>query len=299
MKIAALVVTFNRKESLAKVLSCLLMQSRRLDGIILVDNASNDGTLAYLQENFHYVDGMISVDPVKTGVSIDYHRLKTNTGGAGGFSKALQIGRDSDYDWLWGMDDDAYPDVKALEKLMNVIDPSVEGNVYWSNCDKDLDFDGEVKTVADWMFVGFMVPTSAVRKVGVPRADFFVYFDDIEYAMRLKKSGYSIIKVKDSIIDHGNPIFLAEWSRKVGPFLFAYPKFPDWKFYYFVRNNFLILSLKERFSFKRVKGTLGLFLRVVFANPSQLPTFFEALIHGLLGVSGAKKVPQHNPIRFK
>ena len=43
-KIAAVVVTYNRKEKLIKNLSCLKNQTRRLDKIYVIDNASTDGT---------------------------------------------------------------------------------------------------------------------------------------------------------------------------------------------------------------------------------------------------------------
>jgi len=47
--VAAILVTYNRQRLLAECLGALLGQTRPLDRIILVDNASTDGTADWLQ----------------------------------------------------------------------------------------------------------------------------------------------------------------------------------------------------------------------------------------------------------
>lgn len=53
--VAAVVVTYQRKDLLLECLSGLLSQSHLLNAIFLVDNASNDGTPELLKEN-DYID---------------------------------------------------------------------------------------------------------------------------------------------------------------------------------------------------------------------------------------------------
>ena len=48
--ICAVVVTYNRKKLLGECLDALLHQTRPLDSIIVIDNASTDGTYEYLNE---------------------------------------------------------------------------------------------------------------------------------------------------------------------------------------------------------------------------------------------------------
>lgn len=43
-KIAAVVVTYNRKELIGECLDAILLQTYPVDSIILIDNASTDGT---------------------------------------------------------------------------------------------------------------------------------------------------------------------------------------------------------------------------------------------------------------
>ena len=77
---SAVVVTYNRKDSVCDCLDGILRQTEPVDKIILVDNASNDGTPEKLDK------GGYLANP-----AIDYVRLPHNTGGAGGFSQALNV----------------------------------------------------------------------------------------------------------------------------------------------------------------------------------------------------------------
>jgi len=78
--VAAVVVTYNRKSLLMRCLLALLRQTRPLQKIIVVDNASTDGTREELAQE-GYLDES----------AIEYVRLEHNTGGAGGFHTGAQL----------------------------------------------------------------------------------------------------------------------------------------------------------------------------------------------------------------
>ncbi len=100
VKICAVVVTFNRKQLLVRSLNSIISQRNAvLNKIIIIDNASTDGTEIYLHEK-----GMF----VNNNIEIEYVRLQSNLGGAGGFNKGLSIAFDQQYDYCWVMDDDGY-----------------------------------------------------------------------------------------------------------------------------------------------------------------------------------------------
>ena len=73
-KVNIVVVTFNRKELLLRLLKRLVEQSFQPNKIIVIDNASTDGTPDYVSEFVSAHEQLIH-----------YCRLKTNTGGSGGF----------------------------------------------------------------------------------------------------------------------------------------------------------------------------------------------------------------------
>ena len=95
MKYASVIVTFNRKEMLVKSLERFLNQDSKPQRIIVVDNASTDGTDQLMQEK--YGDNSV----------IKYVRLAKNVGGAGGFNHGLREAVKEDVDWISIADDDA------------------------------------------------------------------------------------------------------------------------------------------------------------------------------------------------
>ena len=222
MKVAAVIVTFNRKEMLIKNLECIINQSRMLDKVYIIDNASTDGTKEYIKEF------------IWKNKQIEYIRLNENLGGSGGFYNGLKKAYEDGYDFIWGMDDDAFPETFALETLIKSYAINQECKCLWSNCNADsVGFNNEgYKEVNNWMFVGFFIPREVIKKVGLPRKDFFIYHDDTEYAERIIKNGFKIYKIKDSLIEHGD-FSNREMLRKkfIGKYL-EFPKMPDWKLYY-------------------------------------------------------------------
>jgi rhamnopyranosyl-N-acetylglucosaminyl-diphospho-decaprenol beta-1,3/1,4-galactofuranosyltransferase len=128
--VCAVVVTYNRKNLLIECLEALRKQTRPIQGIYLIDNASTDGTPELLLEK-----GYISELPPKNveepwekeftiqnltngeEIKLYYVRMHENTGGAGGFYEGAKRGYERGYEWLWLMDDDAEPKEDALEIL--------------------------------------------------------------------------------------------------------------------------------------------------------------------------------------
>jgi GT2 family glycosyltransferase len=50
-------------------------------------------------------------------------------------------------------------------------------------------------------FVGFLVSRETIEKVGFPKREFFIYFDDVEYSLRIRRVG-RILTVPDSKVVH-------------------------------------------------------------------------------------------------
>src|SRR5699024_2786274 len=108
MNVVAVIVTYNRKELLATCLRAVANQTRKPDGILVVDNASSDGTREMLRHEFPDVELLT---------------LPTNTGGAGGFSAGINLlleKKSADFAWL--MDDDAEPKATALAPLVSAME---------------------------------------------------------------------------------------------------------------------------------------------------------------------------------
>ena len=103
----AVVVTYNRKALLIECLEALARQTHRLERVLVVDNASTDGTLEALEAS-----------GIAGRVPVDYLRLKRNGGGAEGFHYGVREALRSDTGWIWLMDDDCEPTPACLADLL-------------------------------------------------------------------------------------------------------------------------------------------------------------------------------------
>ena len=274
-KIGIIVVTFNRLDCLKKNIEALNKLSIPNDyetTTYIVNNASNDGTTEWLEG-------------IKNN-NIEIINLESNTGGSGGFFTGMKYAVENGMDYIWGMDDDAYPESEALEEIINVMKIQDENAGYWSNCNKDSEFEGLYKKVEHWMFVGFFISSEIIRKIGYPRKEFFIYFDDVEYGRRIIKNGYDIYKVKNSIINHQDAVS-NNYEGKIFNKKIHIPKLPDWKMYYFVRNGLLMYKKNEKEYWKRAYiDMIKLIFKIIIIKPSQLKIVLKGFLHGIIRKSG-------------
>lgn len=199
-KVAAVVVTFNRKQKLVRVIDHVLAQTRVPDWVVVVDNASTDGTdevLARYAGNDRVV----------------VRRLPENVGGAGGFSAGMAHGYELGADFVWIMDDDCYPNPDALEELVVGLAKAEEsmGMPLPYACSLVKFIDGDLcemnnpGTTWDWgrliargqesvlvthcSFVSVLFPRWVLTRFGLPLKEYFIWFDDQEYTLRVTAAG--------------------------------------------------------------------------------------------------------------
>ena len=193
MHIVAVVVTHNRKESLLRCIGALRRQRGARTDILVVDNASDDGTAEALA-------------PLMEEGAILYRNTGENLGGAGGFNFGMRVAVEMGYDRLWVMDDDCIPDSSALSALLWA-DRRLEGNygflsgiARWRDgtpCQMNIqkttlwrkltDYTSPLVPVTMATFVSAFIPAQRVRQVGLPIREFFIWSDDLEYTRRLSR----------------------------------------------------------------------------------------------------------------
>lgn len=292
-KIAANVVTYNRKHLLVNCLNSLVTQTYPLDAIYIIDNASTDNTVDYLIEKgfidkplFPYREPVETVKTISTprfhgkGIEIHYVRMPDNSGSSGGQYEGVKRGYEAGYDWLWLMDDDAEPEEDGLRKLslffdiegISALAPAVRNDtgidvghrgivdfkVLFPLIQKPLNIQNYKQKMIEIdmaSFVGILVRREALSKVGYPRKDFFIHYDDFEYSIRLKTAG-KILLIPESIIFHERA---AHKISTVNKFLFikhrVIPYEKLWLSYYSPRNM-TYLAKKYSTPFKFYKGLL-------------------------------------------
>ncbi len=188
-RVCAIVVTYNRKALLRDCLDALRRQTRPLDAILVVDNASTDGTRELLTRDYACLEIM---------------NLPENIGGAGGFRAGMEWACSKGFDWMWLMDDDVEALPEGLERLLEFSGCSDfihgrkesdggeefpwEGVWDFSLMEKrcfatDISFGGG----RDWIpvnystFEGALIHRRVVDSIGLPDPRFFVWGDDSVY----------------------------------------------------------------------------------------------------------------------
>lgn len=207
-KVAAIIVTYNRKRMLYKCIDSILNQKNAECDIIIVDNSSTDGTRDYISD-------YLELD------KIFYCNTEKNLGGAGGFHYGMRIALDMGYEYLWVMDDDTIPKECALEELMRA-DKILEGKygflssaVLWkdgSYCKMNRQkivraaykkvhlLKESLIPIYQATFVSLLIKKEMIIKIGFPIKEFFIWGDDVEYTHRLSKDTDCYLVGKSQVI---------------------------------------------------------------------------------------------------
>jgi GT2 family glycosyltransferase len=237
-------VAYNRRELLVEALAALAAQTRPLHAIVVVDNASEDGS----------GDAVREVAPQADLVTLD-----RNTGGAGGFAAGMARAlAHHDPDWLWLMDDDTIPTETAAAELIRAVEArpgsTIAGSrVIWTdgqdhpmNTPREKPFvsaaersraaQGGFLAVRSSSFVSMLVSAAAVRAHGLPVADYFIWNDDFEFSTRILRHSRGLF-VPTSVVVHK--------TKKLG----ATDLDPGERFFFEVRNKVWLFLFSRSLSF--------------------------------------------------
>ena len=294
MKVVVVIVTYNRKELLVNCLEEITNQSYDYESIILVDNASTDGTIEFLESK-----------KILENPKLVLLKQTENTGGAGGFSAGMKYAFESGADYVWMMDDDAVPHQNALEQLMKYATPNhiygslaVNGeDTAWTTTllpqSETVDSKNlipEISEVQSLPFLGYLTSKEIFDKLGLPDTSYFIAADDVEYCLRAQKSGFKTYICGQSYIEHPKsdryPFNL--FGKKL-----ICLKLVPWKRYYDTRNRLLIA--RKYYGIKAFTQTLpASFVRLFAAlinEPNrvmQIKAFFAGVYDALLKNTGRR-----------
>ena len=233
MNIGVVIVTYQRYELLSKVVESVLDQSYSIGKLFIIDNSPH--------AEFMVTDSRITYLP-----------QSLNIGGAGGFSIGIKEALLSGFDLIWTLDDDAIPEHDALEKLVasykvllrNEKVAFVCSRVLWADTDEwaamnlpkisgnSIDryaSDLPVVRIKHCSFVSCLISADAIRQEGLPIADFFIWFDDVEYTTRLASYGHGYL-VLHSIVRHYMP-------ENIGADYSLVNQYNSYKFIFGARNE--------------------------------------------------------------
>jgi rhamnopyranosyl-N-acetylglucosaminyl-diphospho-decaprenol beta-1,3/1,4-galactofuranosyltransferase len=239
--VAIAVVTYNRADLLEGMLAGLAALDRPADAVIVVDNASTDHTAEVLARS--------------TLPGLQVLRTADNIGGAGGFHLAVRTAYEQGFDRIWLMDDDVVPAPDCLTVLMDtdeaclmsVREDTAGGLVEKAAIRFDLTSPLSIKPktamvettygtraamperveLQNVAFEGFMIRREVVDAIGLPDPSYFIFYDDVDFAIRARRAGYRIWAVRDAVL-----VRQLDFDQQ--------HDLAGWKGYYMYRNLFAV-----------------------------------------------------------
>jgi len=241
--VAVVVVTFNRADLLGRMLDGLAAQTHRPDAVYIVDNASTDHTREVL-DRWHGGD-----------LPLEVTHNPDNLGGAGGFHLGLRRAYADGFDRIWLMDDDVVPAPDCLavlmardeQCLMSVREDTAGRLVEKAALRFDLTNPLAIKPKTSMVettyvtraampgrvelenvaFEGFMVHRSVIEQIGFPDPTYFIFYDDVDFALRARRAGHHIWAIRDAVLVRQLDF---DQQHDLG----------SWKGFYMYRNLFVV-----------------------------------------------------------
>ena len=292
MNIIVAVVTYNRSILLSRCIDNILLQSRKPDEIIVINNGSTDDT-----EEMLYSKGIKCI-------------TQENLGSAGGWHRAISIAIEDNFDAIWLMDDDGFPHKDALSHLEKEMQPNIvcaSSIVLQENQTDRFVFDmpklnqsklpkifslprkySSINKLEEHcqdgvyefahLFNGALISIDAVRRIGNINTEYYIYGDEVDFFYRMREVGavISVLSARHFHPDITNrPYNEMKIYYYIKNTLILYRKYLPWPhFYQFLGIGLILFRIAK-------KNSLKTSISLVFG--SLAPIFYKAIYRGLRG----------------
>jgi hypothetical protein len=249
--VSAVIVSYNRRDDLRETLSMLSRQNYKNIEIIVVDNASADGTAAMVNELGLPNLRLLQMEE-NVGVKA-YNR---------GFFEAARG------EYILILDDDSFPAADAIEKMiekfnrypaLGIVSFTVKDYSTFGNSPEITTSTAEDPPFNDDYIMSFHGAGAGVRREVLEKAggypeEFFLYFNETDMALRVWNAGFRIESFPDVVCFHKSS--LANRTSERGPFYYTrnifwviwknYPAASMWKATFLMLFYVFYYSLEQR-----------------------------------------------------
>jgi GT2 family glycosyltransferase len=213
--VICVVLNTNRREDTLACLTSLEQITYKNHQIIVLDNASSDGSVETIRSNFP---------------AVQIIELSDNLGYAGNNNVGIKTALEQEADWVWVLNEDTIIDPDCLAHLVNVgeSDPriGIVGPMVYHHDEPDIIQSGGGKLSrywqgwhiaqnkpdlgqfyqphdVDWITgCAILVRRAVIDEVGMLDVRFFYYWEETEWCMRAGRAGWRILNVPQAKIWH-------------------------------------------------------------------------------------------------
>ena len=294
--VGIVILNWNKKEYLLNCIRSVKKLEYTNYRLLVVDNASTDGSVTAVKQEFPDVELLIQQE---------------NLGGTGGFNAGMQLFLKNDNcKYIYLLDNDITLDNAALSELVKVMEDEPElaiagskilimdnpsqlqemgARVDWKEFSVKPLFQGAIDgpdTQQD-VFVDYvpacslLVRVEALKQAGQMDEGFFLYWDDIEWGVRMKKAGYKVMVSAKSKVWH--KMGVANRSS-------ALPSYYFWRNRLFFFQQYTCNSEWQRFIKKyALELYQSQFSCRLFGKKSASAAIQEAVLDGMKGKRGKRE----------
>lgn len=228
-QIGIVICNYNKKDMVIRCIQCVLESKFTDYDIFVVDNASTDGSVDGILQQYPEAVIYSQHSVLDTGLTVIPNT--ENLGGSGGFNAGLRIAYAKGYPYLMCIDNDAFLDENAIGNLYSFMEEHLEVGIaaskiyhleepdFVQNYGQKIDFDNfctvvpdlncyEDGTMPEYVYTdsvpacSLMIRRETIDRIGFMPEENFLYWDDTEWCYRCNLSGKKVASVGNSIALH-------------------------------------------------------------------------------------------------
>jgi GT2 family glycosyltransferase len=205
--VAAVMTSFNKRADVALNLDGLRAQTIKFDAIVVVDNASSDGSIEMIRTRYPEVDLIVMPDS------------------SYGACETFNIGfASADADFLAILDDDVVLPPDWVEKMLAKFETEprttamISSHVDEPGTPEAYKNDPEVlreRYMATFRGCATLARKSVIEACGYYDPDFFIYGNERDLASRVLSSGHRVLQYPSVVVRHGTPFGMKAGRRSL------------------------------------------------------------------------------------
>lgn len=264
--VAVNILSYNRKDELRNTLTKVYAQDYKNIEVIVVDNASNDGSPKMVTEEFPEVKLII---------------MDKNIGIAG-WNEGFKVARG---EYILVLDDDSYPEISTITKAIArlKVEPVsiIAFNIINTRTSKSETEGFSNHNPYQFTGCGALLKKTMLDEIGYFDNNYFIYYNEIDLCIRAYNAGFNILYIDDVIVYH-NQSSISRRNANQDPYISRF----RYHHYFIGQYIFLIKHFRLNYFFLYTTKWILNRLLICFKYPSYLISFLSAIIKLVLSTPG-------------